>query len=613
MLARAAIDGGFVPGARPVLAIAADGSLGAVLEPTRIGIVELSGGVAFAEIGVDPAAEGTEIGWVSNPPRLLVVSRFAAHSSIHLIDPHGPRTVAEIRMESAIRLYATVGNHALVVGPVGAAILATGETTVTPYQFPSRMPPRAAGASGSLFTVAVSGAIEEWDPQARMPRRRFRLPNAATITALGGSDRVLWMTTQHDPSRIDVVPLVNRGQPKLHDLPEPIASVSGHPRSDLLACVGGTTGRLYLVDLDGRAPMRTIVAPGIDRIEAASLVVGRGTAMVAAQTGRAIAIVSVERDSAPELPPPPPASRPVIEVPRSTLMEDTEEETQALEPTPIQPRIPAPLPPPPPSPRPVTAPLIERPPPRAPTQPPSNVPVDAKPSLSERMSGWRTRGKPPVAVEQPPPPAIELGATWRDDVVAWTRAGTGAPPASTEVDELVARFGLSPSYVAPIVLAYGTHLLGERGVAPVDIARVLGGRWAEALGTGELAARGVMHHEGSRVHLADAIRRLLDGLPPGTGTLVGTPGAVAVLGPCAIVAPLDAELHALALTLVPRAASAILVAHASSTAGELAVEARARRAVPLVRSDALLFALDEPAILVVTHAKIAEQLGIPTL
>src|SRR5215813_6142379 len=94
--------------------------------------------------------------------------------------------------------------------------------------------------------------------------RRLKLPRAAAITAVGGSDRVVWMTTQQEPARIDVIPLVNRGQPKLHELPEPIAAVSSHPRSDLLVCVGGETGRLYVVDLDHRGRLRVIGPEGIE-------------------------------------------------------------------------------------------------------------------------------------------------------------------------------------------------------------------------------------------------------------------------------------------------------------------------------------------------------------
>jgi len=558
---------------------------------------------------VDPTAEGTEIAWIGTPPRLLVVSRFATQSTVHLLDPHGPRTVAEIRMESPIRLFATSGSYALVGGAVGAAVLATTESTVMPYQFPTRMPPRAAGTVVGLFVVAVAGAIEEWDPQARMPRRRFRLPQAATITALGGSDRVLWMTTQHDPARIDVIPLVNRGQPKSHDLPEPIASVSGHPRSDLIACVGATTGRLYLLDLDGRAALRVLDTPGLDRVEAASLVVGRGTAVLAAQTGRPVAIVSVDgRESMPEirLPPahaPEPPIEPTPPPSRSSLVEDEPAEEPIAAPRPASSLF---------APAPARAPM-----PTARVEP---VPqVEPKAPLSERISGWRSRARaaPPVARPTAPP---ELASTWRTEVVAWTRAIVGgadrAPPASPEIEALAARFGLPIGHAAAIVLAYGTHLVGERGATPVDIARVLGGRWDEGLGTGELAARGVMRYAGSRVRLVEQILRALDGLPPLHGVLVGAPGAVAVLGPCAVVGADDADGQAIAQGLIPRAASAILVADARAEPSSLVLEARARRAVPLVQAaaiDVARFPADEPVILVVADADTAEQLGIPLL
>ena len=228
------------------------------------------------------------------PPRLLVVSRYAAHSVVHLLDPYGPRTIAEIRLETPMKLFGTTGNHALVVGARGAAVLTASESHLTPYQFPARAVPVAAGAAGSQFVVALPSAIEEWDPAARMPKRRLKLPRPAVITALGGTERVVWMTTQHDRKRVDVVPLVNRGQPKTHDVPEPIAEVTAHPRVDLLACVGGDTGRLYIVDLDGRAGMRVVGPPGIDRVESAALVVGRMLGVLAAQANHPIALVSLD-------------------------------------------------------------------------------------------------------------------------------------------------------------------------------------------------------------------------------------------------------------------------------------------------------------------------------
>jgi len=104
----------FTPEARPKLAIASDGTLAAVLEPTRIHVLELPGCTPFAEVGIDPDAGGSEVAWIGAPPRLLVLSRYAAHSALHLIDPHGPRPIAEIRLEAPMKLAATgaarVGN-----------------------------------------------------------------------------------------------------------------------------------------------------------------------------------------------------------------------------------------------------------------------------------------------------------------------------------------------------------------------------------------------------------------------------------------------------------------------------------------------------------------------
>ncbi len=340
----------FAPAVRPRIAVAADGSLAAIVEPARVTVIEVPSGAVVAEIGVDPDAAACEVAWVSAPPRLIVLSRYAAHSTVHLVDAHGPRTVAEIRLESPMRLYATVGPHALAVGAMGAAVLTAGDGHLMPYQFPARAVPACAGAAAGQFVVALAGAIEEWDPATRMPKRRLKLPRPSIITAVGGSERAMWMTTQQDPTRVDVMPLVNRGQPKFHDLPEPIASVAAHPRSDLIACVGADTGRLYVVDLDGRARLRVIAADGIDRVEAAGLVVGRMVGIVAAQARRQVAVIALDgRDGSeaagtPAVLPavaedastasafgtPAPAEEPA---PRSSLYEDAEVAIAAAIPT----------------------------------------------------------------------------------------------------------------------------------------------------------------------------------------------------------------------------------------------------------------------------------------
>ncbi|MDQ3368331.1 MAG: hypothetical protein M3680_23135, partial [Myxococcota bacterium] len=67
--------------------------------------------------------------------------------------------------------------------------------------------------------------------------------------------------------------------------------------------------------------------------------------------------------------------------------------------------------------------------------------------------------------------------------------------------------------VPALVLGYGAHLAGVHGVAPVDVARVLGGRWDEALARGELGSRGLLILERSRLCLSPALEQQLDELP----------------------------------------------------------------------------------------------------
>ncbi|HUJ63317.1 MAG TPA: hypothetical protein VLX92_32685 [Kofleriaceae bacterium] len=645
MVARSATQApGFSPGDRPRVAIASDGTLAAIHEPARVVVVEVPGCAPFAEVGIDPDAAASEVVWVGAPPRLLVLSRYAAHATVHLVDPYGPRTISEIRLEAPMKLCASVGAHALVVGAPGAAVLAAGESHLAPYQFPARAVPAAAGPAGAQFVVALAGAIEEWDPQSRMPKRRIKLPRPAIITALGGSDRVVWWTSQGDPARIDVWPLVNRGQPKSHDLPEPIAHVVGHPRSDLLVCLGAETGRLYVVDLDGRSGMRVIGPEGIDRVEAAGLVVGRVTGVLAAQAGRPVVMVALDGRDA-DAPAPPSATLPIARVPAatrppppgSTLYGDDDAiDPQARE-APTAVRLSSP--PIDPARRPPaglrgaaepdlaeTVPIV--PSPRPAVAPPSDprrhaaVPEEAKPpSISERFAQWRERMR---AAEPRPspiaPPVAEAAVSWRDELAVWARAiASGAterePPPAPALDELCARFELPLALRGAVALLYGAHLAGEPGAAPIEVARVCGRRWDDALGKGALAARGVAVYRDSRVRLAPALERALDELPARTGTLVGTPAPIALLGPCVVVAS-ERNAALVAERCLSSLGGALLAAHDHADPRELFLEARARGAVPLVAvSPATIERVprDEPCVLVVADDAFAEQLGVPRL
>jgi hypothetical protein len=528
----------FVPVDRPRVVVAADGTLAAIHERARIVVTDVPGCTEVADIGIDGDAQDSDVAWVGTPPRLLVLSHYAAHSTVHLVDPLGPRTIAELRLESAMRLRASVGNHALVIGATGAAVLTATDRGVTPHPFPTRAVPATAGTAGAQFVVALPGTIEEWDPQSRLPKRRLKLPRPAQITAVGGSDRVVWMTTQQAPARVEVIPLVNRGQPKVHELPEPIAHVASHPRSDLIACIGASTGRVWVIDLDGQAGQRLVDPEGIDHVDGVDLVVGRAAGVIAAQAGRPIAMVALES-------------------------------TQAALPT-------------------------------TPGTPPRPMPDWTAPMRS-----------------------LEQVRTWRDELAAWATArqatqqasmhhASTAVPEAPPIDAMVSRYDLTPALGPVLALLYAAHLNGAPGAAPIDVARLAG--WPEALGRGELADKQLAIYRDSRVHLVPHVQRALDELAPRTGTIVGVPGAVSLLGPCAIVAA--GPLLIIADTCVSSIGGAILAAHDGADLRELVCEARAYGAAAMVRASGAAvdhIPSDQPIILVTDDERTADRLGVPRL
>lgn len=436
----------FTPGERPRVAVAPDGTLAAIHEPARVSVVELPGCAAFAELELANDASASDVQWIGAPPRLLVVARYAGHSLVHLLDPYGPRTIGELRIDEPVRLSAVVGAHALLLGAHAATVVTAADNQLTFYQFPARGGvPTVAGAGPECFVVAVPGALEEWDPHARIPKRRIKLPHTGTVAAVGGSDRVAWCTWREHPKRIDALPVVQRGQPKAHELPEPIGEIAAHPNSDLIVCLGAETRRIYVVDLDGRRGLRVVGPVGIERAEAVGLVLGRVDGVLAAQAQRAVTVVSLDQAEP--------------EVRKPTFI--GEEATPLAQPGAID-------------------------------GPPTTVSLQS-PLLDE----------------------LRDGRDWRYELVAWARAAiassalAGEPPAAPAISHVIARWELTPSLRPVLALLYGVYLAGERGAAPVDVARVARG-WAEALGRGELAARKVAVYLDSRVHLAPSIQRVLD-------------------------------------------------------------------------------------------------------
>jgi hypothetical protein len=224
-------------------------------------------------------------------------------------------------------------------------------------------------------------------------------------------------------------------------------------------------------------------------------------------------------------------------------------------------------------------------------------------SLTDRFAGSRSRNPRPSEAR-----------TWRDEVVGWARGviassvERAAPPAPP-IDAMVQRLEIAHLQAA-VVFLYGAHLAGHHGVAPYDLARVLGHRWDDALGRGDLAASGVAIYADSRVRLATHVQRALDELPPQTGILVGEPGRVALLGPCVVVAPVG-PIEPIAQALLGAVRGAILGAHGDDDILALFDEAQAYGAVPMVRTVKDL--PGEVSIRIVADDDYARELGLPRL
>jgi hypothetical protein len=180
---------------------------------------------------------------------------------------------------------------------------------------------------------------------------------------------------------------------------------------------------------------------------------------------------------------------------------------------------------------------------------------------------------------------------------------------------MVARLGLVPQLAPAVSLLYGAHLAGEPGAAPIDVARVLGRRWDDALGVGELAARGAAEYRDSRVRIAPAVQRALDGLAPRAGVLVGESGEPRLLGPC-VVAAREPALGVVAEACLASVGGAILAADPGVELADLLLEARAFGAAAMVRGgDVALDRVpgDVPIVIVVDDDAAADRTGLPRL
>jgi hypothetical protein len=550
----------YQPDAVVAMSAAPDGGAVAVVERERIAVVDPASLDLRAEIGADPAAEGCDVAWAGRPSRLVVVQRYRGHAVVHLIDVAGdPRKLGEGEIDQPVHALATGLHHALLGSDRGALVVGSVGDKLAIGRFQSVATPTCAGAFGPhQFVVAANNALEEWDAHACVPRRRFRLPRPARIRLVGGTSQLLWMVSHGETSQIDVIPLVNRGQPRRHELAEPVAAIAAHARVDALVWIGATTGQAFEVDLESRDGARAIGPTGV----AAAVVFGVGTSVrsVLAISGQPLVGVDLAvagRGS---------ESR---SAPTTTLSEAIEQASAEPPPLPIA------------------------------------SPRDDTPVLGSVMVAPPPEPVAAVVDDVEPMPAFDDGQRWRDQLAVWTRAAlsrpAGAAPPLAPIEALVERFDLEPWIVPGLALLYGAHLLGQDGVAPVALSRTLDHRWDEALGRGVLAANGLARWRRSRVRLARVLRDALDELPARTGTLVGEPGGLVTATPCVVRTATGRAADAadligglslivdgeprLAAVIEARARGAIALFEASSTSDARAILAFGRGTAAVIGPD----------------------------
>ncbi|MCB9562597.1 MAG: hypothetical protein H6708_19515 [Kofleriaceae bacterium] len=513
----------------------ADGALVALIFADRVEVRDVPDLTPVSEIGLDATAELNDVVFAGPPNRLVILTRRDGDAHLYVVDPLGPDKLADLEVATATRIAATSGDLVLVAGAATAGLVDTSRRDLPVAPLAVRAAITAAGPFGAgRFLICAGGVVEEWDALARSPTRRVRLSRPLIAHHVGGSEHAVWMIPAATPDRIEVIPLAGSTPPHGIDLPEPAARVAVDPSGDLLAIVGARTGSIVFVEAPGSAPP-ILLSPGpvadAAWIARSPKLVVVGAELEVLGVPAAIRAVAI-RDQ---------ASREPVEV----------EPPEIFEPSPPRPA----------------------------------------PTAAERLAAWRERirANPPSEAATPPPPrpAVRTSANWRETVAAWARGvvsgAVGEPPV---VDaglllEIADRLALDGDLTHALELSYGAHLCGLDGVAPVDLARVTGWRWREALGGGRLAGSGAMRWRRSRVRLSRLVATALDELPPRTGTIVTGDGRRP--GVVAVIAPATAPLPDVAAWLAPRVGALLVPGpRAERRPDGFVLEARIRGLVPLI-------------------------------
>ena len=555
----------------------------ALVEPTCIWVFGLPDLALRAEIALD----GTEAEAAFAPNgRLIALSHAPGRdSTCFVVDVDGPTKLGEIAVRPQTHLAAVCGSEALLLSNGAASILDTSnESEPSIHALRIRTPVSAAGrtADGNFLLVSA-GAVEEWE--GNVPRRRVRFERPLDCSYVGGSSRRIWMLPRDATDHIKVISLANRST-RLLELPEPAAVVTSHPSGELLVVVGADTRSVYLVDLaNGRQPVLVDRGP----IEGAVWV---GAELLALLTPSS----KLELVRIPTFGSTSGATEPTREVSISVMSARWREEAPAKA---IVEVLDEPLP----------LPVVE------------NVEIAKEPPRAPRpadgITNWRRRmleGQPDPTPEPMPIVSAQTNHDWRARYGSWAREisdGRGEAPIvhAPLLDDVCRRLALDHTLRPALALSYGAHLAGLRGIAPLDLARALGWRWSEALGSGALAASGALRWHDSRAILADELIATLDERPPCHGTVVrgtGTGGQT-----IAIIAPTEIELLSVATWGAPIAGLGMLLVPRDATPpAPVVFEANVRGMSPVLRWTVEHGRVPKAATIVVERAETAAALGL---
>jgi hypothetical protein len=593
--ARASVEP-IVPKGPPTVEVADGAGLVAIVEPDRIAVATLPDLGLRCEIGVDPEAAGSDAVFVGRE-RLLVTSRFTSHTIAYLIDPNGPRKLAELRIESPIYLLAASDDRVMVTSSLGTAVLSAVDDQLDIARLPIRSEPSCAvGIEGGRFLVSVSGTFEEWDAATRAPVRRFKLSRPQQIRTVGYGAQHLWWVASSDPTRIEVLPVSGRGQSRVHVLPEAIAKAVGHRDIGAVLAIGADSRHVYVDDVSGGGPSVQLACGAAADV---ALAVDRKVAAVVVAQGQPIELVALDVHARPA-----PVTAPADDETEVTVSDeggeqpDTDVEVPASTST---------------AEAPAAASLT------AGTPAASRASTPSDPTVARRLLEWRDRmrtaARPIWQRGAEPTPSAP---SWRDELVLWGRGVASGlhreppPRASGSPLAQLGRLDIPDELMPGVALAYAMHLAGTRGVAPADLAALFEHRWDEALGRGVLAASGVLRWRASRAVLAPAVTAFLDERPPVTGFVLGTSSDRIPSQPAAVVA----SAHALDIVAGRCTAlvGAVLLPRPHATATAIRLEARLRLAVPLVEGDVWPAYHDLGAPLVrVTSAEVAAAMSLPVI